>query len=99
MTKKILLICAVLGGLCYGSETFAFESCWQKHHPRPAVYAAPLVAQPPVYYGVVQVPTVVMVPVQAMVARPVYYTDVVVPNIQYVTTPIVNYQTYRVYNY
>ena len=94
--KKLLVFSTVCLSLLLSSEVSAFECFWR--HNQQQVVNVPViqyVVAPVQYY---YVPVVVQQAAVPVVIRPIVQ-EYVVPRVEYLVTPVINYEYHRVYRY
>ena len=94
--KKLITFSVLCLTVLLSSEASAFECFWK--HNQQVVVNVPVVkyvAAPITYY---YIPVVVQPVVVPVIIRPMIQ-EVAVPRVEYLVTPVINYEYHRVYRY
>jgi len=94
--KKLISLSVLCLAVLLSSEASAFECFWK--HNQQQVISVPVVQYVPVPVTYYYTPVVVQPVIVPVIIRPVVQ-GVVVPRVQYLVTPVINYEYHRVYRY
>jgi hypothetical protein len=94
--KKLLVFSTVCLAILLSSEASAFECFWK--HNQQQVVNVPVIQYVPVPVTYYYTPVVVQPVTVPVVIRPIVQ-EVLVPRVQYLVTPVINYEYHRVYRY
>jgi len=94
--KKLITFSVLCLAISLSSEASAFECFW-KHNQQQAINV-PVIQYAPAPVQYYYVPMVVQPVIVPVVIRPIVQ-EVVVTRVQYLVTPVINYEYHRVYRY